>query len=161
MWIYYKGVYVSDAQTRISEQVYDILQNEYKKSLFTDILEKIKAQTYIEQNIFFEENKKEWQCVKNGLLNINTLELKEFTPNERFFTKIPVEYNPNAKCPNINKHLKTVLANEKDINLIKELGGFCLEREYRLENAFMLCGYGRNGKGKTIELIKRKADIKQ
>jgi putative DNA primase/helicase len=36
-----------------------------------------------------------------------------------------------------------------------ELIGFCLLKEYRYEKAFMFVGDGRNGKGKTINLIKR------
>ncbi len=36
-----------------------------------------------------------------------------------------------------------------------EIFGFLLLKEYKIEKAFMFVGYGRNGKSKTVELMKR------
>ncbi len=36
-----------------------------------------------------------------------------------------------------------------------EIFGYCLLKEYRFEKAFMFLGSGRNGKGKTLSLLKR------
>ena len=38
---------------------------------------------------------------------------------------------------------------------MQELFGYCLLKEYRIEKAVMFLGTGRNGKGKSIELMKR------
>ena len=46
-------------------------------------------------------------------------------------------------------------SNEEDIKVFYELVGFCLLKEYTFEKAFMFLGNGRNGKGKSLELIKR------
>ncbi len=88
-------------------------------------------------------------------MNIETLELKPFDPNQIFFNKLPVTYDPSKKCPQINKFLTEVLSNEKDIDVFYEMCGFSLLGEYRFEKAFMLVGGGRNGKGKSLELVKR------
>ncbi len=55
----------------------------------------------------------------------------------------------------INKHFDAVLKSDGDKPVIQELFGFLLYKDYFIEKAFMLSGVGRNGKGKTLDLIKR------
>jgi putative DNA primase/helicase len=93
--------------------------------------------------------------VQNGILNIFTLELKPFNPKKIFFNKLPIKYNPEAKCPNILNHFKTVLKSEDDAQVMLEIFGYLLFKEYKIEQAFMFVGKGRNGKSKTLELMKR------
>jgi putative DNA primase/helicase len=83
------------------------------------------------------------------------MRLSPFTPEKIFFNKLPVIYDPTKKCPKIDKFLRDVLANEEDVKVYYELCGFGLLDEYKYEKAFMFHGEGRNGKGKSIELVKR------
>ena len=72
-----------------------------------------------------------------------------------FFNKLPITYDPEIECPKIEKFLDSVFANDNDKKVFYELGGFCLLKEYKFEKAFMFVGDGRNGKDKTLELLKR------
>jgi putative DNA primase/helicase len=98
--------------------------------------------------------------IKNGLFNIDTNKLEPFNPKIIFTTKIPVIYDSNAKCPNIDKFIKEVMEgrNEKEteenVNLFEEIAGFSLYRDYFIEKAVIFDGYGRNGKTKTQELLR-------
>ena len=55
----------------------------------------------------------------------------------------------------IDKFLEDVLSCPEDKDVFYELAGFGLVKNYFLEKAFMLVGNGRNGKTKSIELLKK------
>lgn len=155
MWIYKEGVYVPEGKSEVKCILRDILLNWYSAFYYNLVMNKLEADTMIDIDKFFKDVNINEVPVKNGILNILTKELKPFDPNNIFFNKLPVEYNPDAKCPQIEKFLGEVLAKEDDRDVFYELGGFCLLKEYKFEKAFMFLGDGRNGKDKTLELIKR------
>lgn len=154
-WIYLDGIYVSNGATYVDEFCRENLGNLYKSTIKMRVLDKIKADSYLEPEKFFANDNPHEVCVSNGILNIYTKELIGFTPEKRFFNKMPVVYNPEAKCVLIDKHFENVLSNPQDKVVLYELVGYCLEQSHFIEKAFMFVGNGRNGKGKTLELIKR------
>lgn len=154
MWIYHEGIYIPQAKTYIKEYCRQVLGDAYTTTLANDVIAKIETDTYIDQKEFFGNIHEEEMATENGLLNIITRELRQFTPKEIFFNKIPIKYDPKEECPAIKKHFTAVLKNEEDLPVVQELFGYLLLKEYRFEKAFMFIGTGRNGKGKTIELMK-------
>lgn len=155
MWIYNEGVYVPQGKSEIKNILRDILEEWYSAFFYNQIINKIEADTYINADeLFLQPNTNEIP-VQNGILNIFSRELKPFSPEKIFFNKLPVEYNPQADCPLIDKFLRDILASEDDIDVFYEMGGFVLMKEYKYEKAFMFVGNGRNGKDKSLELIKR------
>lgn len=155
MWIYHQGIYIPDARTHIQEFCRTQLGAAYTPQLTNEVIAKIEADTFTDSNNFFEDADPSLIAIQNGLLNLETKELEDWTPRKRFFTKHPVKYDPAAVCPNWIKHINLVLKHAEDAKVMQELFGFCLLREYRYEKAFMFVGDGRNGKGKTLEVIKR------
>lgn len=154
-WIYKEGVYVPQGKSEIKMILRNILDNVYSHYVYGLVLNKIEVDTFIDLDEFFKERYINEVPVKNGILNIYSKEIKPFSPEKIFFNKMPVEYNPNSKCPQIEKFLGEVLPVEEDKEVFYELGGFCLMNEYKYEKAFMFVGNGRNGKDKSLELIKR------
>lgn len=154
MWIYKEGIYTPQGRTYIKEWMRQLLKEIYTEHKANEVIAKIEADTYIEGKQFFNQISINEICVGNGILNIITKKLEPYTPKKIFFNKIKINYNPTLKCPHIIKHLQTVLKNETDIPVMQELFGYCLLKEYRFEKAFMFVGTGRNGKSKTIELLK-------
>lgn len=155
MWVYHKGVYVPNAEGFIEERVRSIYDEAYTTTLCNEVIAKVRADTYIDPKEFFDAEPVEKVCVANGILNLLTGQLEEHTPSQIHFTKIPIDYEKKAICPNIQKHLKTVIRHDEDLPVIQEIFGWMLWKEYRPEKAIMLLGSGRNGKGKTIDLMKR------
>lgn len=156
MWIYKNGIMIPQAIPEINEIVSKYTSKAFQQNFSNRVSDKIRTRTYIEPQEFFEDTPPlNLIAVKNGILNMETRELLPFTQKYKFFSKIPITYDKNAKCPAIKKHLKTVLRNEEDVQVISELFGFLLLRDYTYEKAFMFTGGGRNGKGKTIDLMKR------
>ena len=154
MWIYREGIYVPQAKTYIKEFCRRVLLQAYTSQLGNRVIAKIETDTYIEQEEFFQNTNTEEVAIENGILNIMTRKLTTFTPNKKFFNKLPIKYDTNAECPAITKHFETILKYEEDLPVIEELFGYLLLREYKLETAFMFIGSGRNGKSKTLELMK-------
>ncbi len=155
MWIYSEGVYIPQGKTFVREFSRKILQEAYTTQLSNAIISKIEADTFIEHDEFFNTNYIDEIPLKNGILNIRTRELTEHTPQKIFFNKLPVTYDPDADCPNILEHFRNTLKDVEDVRVMLELFGYLLLKEYRIEKAVMFVGFGRNGKSKTIELMKR------
>jgi len=155
MWIYKEGVYLPQGKSSVREFSRKILQQAYTVQLSNAIVSKIEADTFIEHENFFNTNYVEEVPLINGILNIRTRELTEHTPDKIFFNKLPVEYDEAADCPNVLKHFNSTLKDKESVNVMLELFGYLLLKEYKIEKATMFIGYGRNGKSKTIELMKR------
>lgn len=155
MWAYEEGIYKPAGKSKIKEILRKLLDKHYSQFVFNKVIEKIEPDTFISPKKFFSVNYPTLVPVKNGILNIKDVKLDSFDHNKIFFSKLNADFNPKAKCPKINEFLKQVLKNEEDIKVFYELAGFGLLKEYRFEKAFMMVGDGRNGKGKSIELLKR------
>lgn len=155
VWIYKDGIYVSQGKSEIKSMLRELLGEWYSQFIYGLVIAKIEPDTYIETQNFFSHNYVREIALENGILDIFTRELKLFTPEKIFFNKMPIEYHPEAKCPQIDKFLNDVLPNEEDKDVFYEIGGFCLLSDYTFEKAFMFVGNGRNGKDKSLELIKR------
>jgi len=154
MWIYKDGIYVPEAKSYIQEIVRDIVNDAFTTYLTNQVIAKVQSDTFINHDDFFNKKYLNLIPVKNGILNIKTKEIMEFSPEYIFFNKIYARYDPELDCPNIKKFFGEVLASEDDVEIIQELLGYCLYDDYFIEKAFMFYGGGRNGKGKTLSLMK-------
>jgi len=154
MWIYKEGVYIPQGKSFLKEICRKILGEFFHRTFNNYVIDKIEADTSIDQDIFFNSNYENEIPVINGILNIKTKKLKPFDPTKIFFNKINAEYKPNMQCPKIKKFLLEILPNEEDNKVIFEIGGFALLNEYIYEKAFMFVGDGRNGKSKLLTLFK-------
>jgi P4 family phage/plasmid primase-like protien len=155
MWIYSEGIYLPQGRTFIKEKCRRVLGSAHTNQFTNDVISKIEADTFISQDNFFKNNYILEVPVSNGVLNIKTKKLKPHSPKKIFFNKLPIEYDETKKCPNVLNHLSAVLKDNDDVKVILELIGYCLLKESKFEKAFMFSGFGRNGKSKTMELIKR------
>jgi len=161
MWIYKNGIYIPQGKSEVKEIMRELLDEHYSMYIYNMVIAKIEPDTYIDRDEFFQMHYKykEEIPVENGILNIRTKELSEFNPKRVFFNKLPVKFDPLATCPKIDKFFREVLTNEDDVKVLYELAGFSFLKDYKYEKAFMMVGNGRNGKGKSIELLKRLVGI--
>lgn len=155
MWVYQEGIYIPQGRSEVKELLRKLLGSSYSMYYASRTIAKIETDTYINVQEFFDNNYVFLVPVKNGILNIRTRELTPFNPDMIFFNKLPVKYDEEATCPQIDNFLQQVLSDKEDVDVIYELGGFSLMNEYTFEKAFIFVGNGRNGKDKTLELFKR------
>jgi len=154
-WIYKDGIYTPEGKSELKKILRRILEDRYNIWVFNKVMDKVEADTFIDEEKFFKQHYTKQIPVENGILDIVEKELKPFDPRKVFFNKLNAKYDPEAECPQIDEFLEGVLKDKDDKKVFYEMIGFCLLKEYRFEKAFILLGDGRNGKDKTMELIKR------
>ncbi len=93
--------------------------------------------------------------LENGLFNIKTSELINFTPDYIAKNKIPVNYNPGAYHEPMDNTLNKIACNDKQLRmLLEEMIGYTLLRRNELGKCFILIGQGSNGKSTLLDVIK-------
>jgi putative DNA primase/helicase len=152
VYVYRKGVYRQGGEAIIQEEAKNLLGGDFTSHKVNEILNWIRYSSYVDRPDF--DRDRNIINVKNGLLNIETLELTEHTSQYLSVVQLPVFYHPDSKCSRIEQFLSEVV-NEEDIPVIEELLGFCLLTEYRFHKAFMFQGAGRNGKTTLLNLLQR------
>lgn len=91
---------------------------------------------------------------KNGVFNIETSELNDFSPEYIITNKIQANYNADAYHELTDKTLNKLACNDEDIRaLLEEVIGYCFYRRNELRKAFILTGGKRNGKSTFLDLI--------
>lgn len=90
--------------------------------------------------------------VANGRLFWPGDTLYAHSPEALSTIHIPVEYDPQATCPQIDKFFAEVLPADCQ-DLVDELFGYCLLPDTTRQEAFMLVGSGANGKSVFCDLL--------
>ena len=95
--------------------------------------------------------------VKNGLLLLEKDNYIFFLPHTPYYpsvAQIPVNYDPEAECPTIEKFISDVVT-EKYKKTVIQMLAYCLTPGYRHNQAFMFVGDGHNGKSTLLNLVTR------
>jgi len=151
MYVYINGCYKPIAETLIKAECKKRLDKEYRINRVNEVIEYIKASTFVERR----EEPSNLIPLLNGVYDLNTDELKPHSPDYFFFNLLPIKYDPEAKCPEIEKFLEEVSNSKEDIEVLLEVIGYCLYRGYPIAKALILVGDGRNGKSTFLNLIKK------
>ena len=160
MYIYNNGIYMPEGESEVKSQLRNIMAESYSEWLSNQVLSKIRTDTGIAPENFFED-REIWEVpVENGILNLKEIILEKFTPEKIFFNKLPITYNPEIREDKIDIFLSDVFSCAEDKKVFYELAGFGLVKDYFIEKAIMFVGNGRNGKSKTIELLKKFVGVK-
>jgi P4 family phage/plasmid primase-like protien len=90
--------------------------------------------------------------VLNGLLDLETLELRPHSPKFLSPIQIPITYDPNAKCPAFDRFVTEVFPEDAQ-ELAYEVPGDLLTPERSIQKAFLFTGDGGNGKGTFLTFV--------
>nr|WP_206691673.1 DNA primase family protein [Heyndrickxia coagulans] len=94
--------------------------------------------------------------VKNGVFNLETWELEDFSPDIITRNKIPVPYIKNAYYEVTDKTLNKMAVNDKKIRaILEEILGYILFRRNEFAATFILTGDGSNGKSSYLKMIRK------
>lgn len=92
---------------------------------------------------------------KNGVLDLQTFEFFEHSPNFLETIQLNVNFNPNAKSETVDEFFATATENNPELEtLLYEAIGYSLLKTVELASCFILTGSGRNGKSTYLDLIK-------
>ena len=158
MYIYDEGIYYAHGdyvRSIIQEECYKI-NCQCKMAWVEEVIHYIEAHTMMNLHEF--DNHPDEFVMNNGILNIRTREIRPHTPEFYSFIKIPVEYDPKAKCPKFINFLRECFTidgvfNMKDYFTVLEVLGLIFLKHSRLEKAVMFIGGGSNGKSTFLDIL--------
>ena len=152
VYYYNDGVYVRNGETRIKEIVNARLNGEESSHFCGEVIGKVQRGTYADRSEFTDHVEHKI-VLKNGILDLDSLELSGHTARWLSLTKFPVIFDKEAKCPRIMKFINEVVRPD-DIPLLQEWTGYNLWIfGYPAQKAMLLVGDGGNGKSTFIGLL--------
>ena len=95
-------------------------------------------------------------ALENGLFNLDTWKLQDFSPEIVIKNKVPIRFVEDAYCETTDKTLNKISVNDKQLRLIlEEIFGYVLFRRNELGKAFILTGDGSNGKSSYLKIVRK------
>jgi len=150
------GLYLQNAQQLIEAETQKWMREagdgEYLTRGFVgEVVGHIQRSTYVNRDSFNSEPG--LLLVKNGILDINKRLLMQPSSGYLFTMGLPVNYDPSAKCPAIDKFISEIVRAE-NVQLLFEIIGWCLDINSGFQNIVLLTGEGANGKSTFTNLIR-------
>lgn len=94
-------------------------------------------------------------AVKNGILDIDTWKVTDYTPDVVIKNKIPVKYVPRAYYDVADITLDKLTCGDKQLRkVLEEIFGYILLRRNEYGKVFILTGDGKNGKSSFLKMIR-------
>ena len=152
-----EGIWKPNAEALIKEKVAKKLGDKCKSHYINETLSFIQAVTYMDRSVF-DNIPLNLIPVENGIVKIDfetgKVEFLPFSPEYYFTSKLPVKYNPEAKCPKIEKFLSEIVEPENKQLLIETIA-YTLYRDNPWRKMFLLVGEGANGKTTFLTLLEK------
>lgn len=149
LYSYASGVWNDDGERVIRGRVTELLQDRYRMVHAATVTDMLRGRPPA-----FDDN---WDTrylnLPNGLLDWHTGQLHPHDPAVPSITRIPIEWDPTATCPEIDKWITEVFPTDAR-EFVEEVIGYCLLNDNPLHKAILLFGRGRNGKGSFLRLLK-------
>lgn len=96
----------------------------------------------------------QYVVLKNGVFNLETWELQDFSPEIITRNKVPIPYIKGAYYEVTDKTLNKIAVQDKKIRaILEEILGYSILRDCRYSYAFILTGNGSNGKSSYLEIL--------
>lgn len=94
--------------------------------------------------------------VKNGVFNLDTWQLEDFSPDIITRNKIPIAYVPGSYYEVTDNTLNKIAVNDKKVRaILEEILGYILFRRNEFAAMFVLTGDGSNGKSSFLKIIRK------
>ena len=149
-----EGVYVQKDDDEVLAFFFDFLDPDLKKSITSSVRKNRLLQAFKIIGLKNQPKKppKTWIKVKNGIVDMETGELRESTPEYFFVNAIPWKLGESEETPTIDKLFSSWVKKENK-KLLYEIAAYSLLRDYPIHRIFILYGSGRNGKGSFLRLL--------
>lgn len=147
--IYQDGIYIegqSEIEAAMIEHIPDLTRSKRSEVLsYLDVL--------IRKNVKMTDAN--LIAFKNGIYNIETGELIDFSPEYIITNRIDHNFNPNTYSELVDKTFNKLACNDKSIRLLlEEVVGYCFYRRNELRKSFILTGDKKNGKSTFLAMLK-------
>lgn len=91
---------------------------------------------------------------ENGVLDINTMKLRDYQDDDVIPNVIPCDWNENAECEAVDNVLRKMSCSDDDVfESLIEVMGMCMYRSSEFTQSAILLGDGSNGKSTFIRML--------
>jgi P4 family phage/plasmid primase-like protien len=138
---------------------YALFDYRTSKRKVEDTIKRISANLSRTKDKYFSDDmlryRKWYLNLKNGLLDMESYELKEHTASYFSTVQAPFDFNPEEQCPLFDDFIKTVSKGETSTaQMIQEMFGYCISEGNPKHKVFYLYGdTARNGKSTTAKIL--------
>lgn len=154
MYHYRDGLYRNNGRERLQTLIKDLLGNKFKTHHSKETLAYIEASTMTDP----KESNNNFLNFENGLFDLSKMEFCEHTPKIFSITRLPYNYDPDAKAEVFLEKLKGKVSETK-VQTLQEMFGYCLLPGQRFEVAFLFYGPRRTMKSTTLFACSRMLGI--
>ena len=146
LYRYANGVFKPDGEEHVKRRVKALLENwnesrKWSAARANEVVEYIR----VDSPHLLERPPLDTVNVANGLLTLNTGELKPHSYEFLSPIQLPVKYNPMATCPRWEKFVSDVFPEDAQ-DLAWELPGWLMVPDTSIQKVPLLVGQGANGK---------------
>jgi P4 family phage/plasmid primase-like protien len=146
-WTYDAGVWRSNPK-EVGKRVWNLLGPRYRGSHATNAEHGVLAEAMeIAVNPVSD-----YMNFANGMLEWRTGELHEHSPHYGSTVQFPLEWKPDALCPQFDDFLATIFS-EDYVELAWQMLGYLMFSGNPHQKAFLFLGSGANGKGTLMRVI--------
>lgn len=152
-----KGIWEIVSKTKIKQRIITVIPKKHLRAWTPRLRDKVYEQLNIKvekwwTEIAFEEPS--CICLPNAVLDVATGDCFAHTSKYFFTSRCEYEFDPKATCPLFQEYLKTVCCgDEKLIQTMFEMLGYCLTHDTAAQVLFFLYGDGGNGKSVLTALL--------
>jgi len=148
-------VWVVYEESLIAGQALRYLENEADKARAENVVYQVKKLNAIPDGRKVND-RTDWVCIANGLLNLRTLEIKPHDPEFFCTFFLPVEFDPESSkvCDRFLKYLEETIQEEEVGAQLQEYAGYCLTHSTQYEKCLLLLGPGADGKSTFLKILR-------
>ncbi|MFH2073908.1 MAG: phage/plasmid primase, P4 family, partial [Pseudomonadota bacterium] len=163
-WKYTDGVWRVFPKEQIASIMTHALKESVKGKMVEGVLAVLQGLIYVPEEAW--EPHPNLINVKNGMLDVKTMELMDHAPEYHSRVQLPVSYMPGAPVGRWYDFLASIFPedHEKDEHgqylnylnkhvLAQQFAGYCLLRDCRYQKSLFLYGTGSNGKSTFLNVI--------
>jgi len=152
LWAYHSdGIWRDDGKQQVRWILVNGFSQHFSKRLLSEVCERIKAWALLDRDKLGPPTGH--IALHNGLLELETGDIRSLERSDYTTWRLPVTYNPEAECPRFIEFLKDVCPDKK-IPVLQEYAGYCLNHNTaNRKKALMLLGPTDAGKSVLLDVI--------
>jgi P4 family phage/plasmid primase-like protien len=151
-WVYMDGRYVRGT-TWIGEYVERLARVEARSAtnqLVSQVIGVVCRRSYGDRS---EWGRAKMVCLLNGTYDLEKDALVAHSKEHKLLTKVPVNYDPAAKCPKWLKFIEESVPDVTERQALQEMFGYLFEPTNPYQLMFMLIGDTGTGKSTTLRVV--------
>lgn len=147
-----EGVWKNDGEERIRRVLDAALGSEFSTRVLNETVERVKARTQVDRDEFSVPEGT--VPVENGLLDLETRELRDLRPSDYATSKLPEAHDEGADCPQFIEYLESVTRTGSDRDKLQEYAGYVLMHgRMPHHKTLFLAGPQASGKSTFIDVL--------